>query len=125
MNNIGKIDVFYIQNKYHIGFDYAQNVINKLVNIGYIKKTDTIYYLLLQTESTIDTYVRTHLDELRPDKYIEYDIKDNGKRSLKSKVDINLSYYALIIPVFIRRLLFSIPGTILYLFIIFYCDILK
>lgn len=119
MNNIGKIDVFYMQTKYHIGFDYAQNVINKLVNIGYIKKTDTIYYLLLQTESTIDTYVRTHLDELRPDKYIEYDIKDNGKRSLKSKVDINLSYYALIIPVFIRRLLFSIPGTILYLFIIF------
>lgn len=120
MNDVGKIDVFYIQNKYHIGFDYAQNVIYKLVEIGYIKKTDTTSYLLVQTEAIVDSYIRTHLDELRPKEYIEYGIKDNGNHTLKSKIEMNLSYYALVAPIFIRRLLFSIPEAILFLFVMYF-----
>lgn len=70
MNNIGKIDVFYIQNKYHIGFDYAQNVINKLENIGYIKKTDTIYYLAVPKNE----FIKKRLKDSKHERIYLYNI---------------------------------------------------
>ena len=119
MNSVGKINLFDVEKKYHVGFKYAQNILNRLTEIGYIKKESDVTYVMLQTEEVIHNYICTHLDELRPNEYLKLGIKDNGKYTFKSKFKINLAYYSIIIPVFIRRILFSIPEAIIFLPIMF------
>lgn len=113
MDKIGEISVTYIQRKYNLGFWYAQNVVNKLEEIGFIKKEGEYRYKIIRTESEIDFYIKSHLEELRPQKYTEYGWKDNGEKTLKTKIIDGVEYAKITVPVFIRRILFSIPQVII------------
>lgn len=117
MDAIGEISVTYIQRKYNLGFWYAQNVVNKLEEIGYIKKENEYRYKIIRTENEIDFYIKSHLEELRPQKYIDYGWKDNGEKTLKSKIIDGVEYAKITIPVYVRRILFSIPQVIILFFL--------
>ena len=117
MGVIGQISVSEISRKYNLGYQYAQNIVNKLEEIGYIRKKSEYIYELIQTEQVIDNYINLHMEELRPIEYDKFGIKSNGKHTLKSTFKLILSYYAYVIPVFFRRILFSIPECILFLFL--------
>lgn len=69
--NIGEISIRDIQKKYKLGFWYAESIINKLEGIGYIKKKNEYSYKIIQTEQEIDNYIKTHMEELKPQKYKE------------------------------------------------------
>ncbi len=77
INEIGKI--------YNVGFAYAKNIVDKLEEIGYIKKSTNFEYSMIQTEQAIDAYIKEHLEEFRPDYYNTLELKNNGKPTLKAK----------------------------------------
>lgn len=125
MSDIVELSLFDIKNKYKLGFDYAKNVIIRLEQIGYIRKKTEYRYEIIRTESEIDNYIMNHLDELRPAEYEKYGVKDNGNSTFESKLKMNIAYYKIIIPIFVRRILFSIPQAIFLFFwmilLIFMC----
>ena len=115
MGNIGEISINDIETKYNLGFQYAENIVNRLEEIGYIKKKEECGYKIIRTEQEIDDYIKSHMEELRPIEYKEHGWKDNGKPTFKSKLEMYVSYYKTAIPGFLRRILFSIPGFVLFL----------
>lgn len=117
MKKIGEISIGDIENKYNLGFWYAESVIEKLEEIGYIKKKSGYVYLyeIIQTEEEIDKYVKSHVEELRPQKYKDFGWKDNGEQTIRARMEMNIAYYKAVIPIFVSRILFSIPGAIIYL----------
>lgn len=124
MGNIGEISIRDISKKYNLGFRYAQNVVNKLEEIGYIKKISDYKYAIIHTETDIDNYICMHLSELRPMEYDENGVKDDGNLTLKSRISFNIAYCKIILPKFIKRILFSIPLCVfMFLLLLFYLSI--
>lgn len=81
----GTLSALEVGRIYNVGFSYAQNIVNELEKIGYIKKrTDSEYYMI-QTEQSIDEYIKEHLEEFRPNYYDTLELKDNGKPTLKAR----------------------------------------
>lgn len=116
---IGEFTVFDLMKKYKIGFAYALNVAERLNSIGYVKKINASRYSMIQTESSISEYISSHLEELRPNEYIEFGIKDNGQATLKSKFTLGSQYYSAFFTSLFLRILFSIPGAVFFLFVMY------
>lgn len=81
----GTLSVIEIQKIYNVGFSYAKNIVDKLEEIGYIKKRTPTDYLMIQTEQAINTYIKEHFAEFRPSYYDALELKNNGKPTLKAK----------------------------------------
>ena len=81
----GTISVIEIQKIYNLGFAYAKNIIDKLEELGYIKKRTPTDYLMIQTEQAINSYIKEHFTEFRPNYYDALELKNNGKPTLKAK----------------------------------------
>lgn len=81
----GTLSVIEIQKIYNVGFSYAKNIVDKLEEIGYIKKRTPTDYLMIQTEQAINVYIKEHFTEFRPNYYDVLELKNNGKPTLKAK----------------------------------------
>lgn len=81
----GTLSIGEIEEIYNVGYAYANNIINKLEEIGYIKKKDLFEYSMIQTEQAIRAYIKEHLKEFRPSYYDVLELKDDGKPTLKKK----------------------------------------
>lgn len=108
----GQISIIDIKNKYNLGFNYAKNVAIRLEEIGYIKKRNEYSYIIIKTEQEIDDYIRYHIKELRPAEYDLMGMKDNGDFTLINRIKMKIDYLKSVVPVFIRRFLFSIPQLV-------------
>lgn len=117
MVNIGEITTRDICEKYKVGTEYAENILKRLQEIGYIKRKDEVTYILIQTESNIDAYIKPRIKEFRPREYDEFDIKDNGKPTVRHIVSSELRYASLVVPVMLKKLLFSVPQIVLVLYL--------
>lgn len=81
----GTITIDEIIKIYNVGYSYAENILNKLNEIGYIKKRTDFEYSMIQTERTIDAYIKEHFEEFRPYHYNTLELKNNGKLTLKAR----------------------------------------
>ncbi len=117
MSTLGELSIRDVSERYNLGFQYARNIVNRLDEIGYIKKKKGYRYGIIQPEQEIDHYIKSHLSELRPAEYDELGIKDNGEHTLRSKLGLNLANEKMSLPLFIRRILFSIPQLVCLFFI--------
>ena len=117
MSTLGELSIRDVSERYNLGFQYARNIVNRLDEIGYIKKKKGYRYGIIQPEHEIDHYIKSHLSELRPAEYDELGIKDNGEHTLRSKLGLNLANEKMSLPLFIRRILFSIPQLVCLFFI--------
>lgn len=111
----GTISVIEIEKIYKVGYSYAQNIVNKLEEIEYVKKTNNFDYDMIQTEKVIDTYIREHINELRPNSYDILEWRNDGKPTLKSQIQDVVKKC----PMFICRILIS-PFSILFTFLTIY-----
>lgn len=119
MSTVGKITVTEIQRKYNLGFNFAKNIIDRLVEIGYIKPQNEYIYSIIATQDQIDSYIKEHMSEFRPLEYDEFDLKDNGNPTTKRKISDKIDFVISVGPRFLRRLIFSIPSlTVLGIFVI-------
>lgn len=115
-DKIGEISAWQIHKKYNLGSEYSKNIINRLEEIGYIKKNENKFEII-KTEQEIESYIKIHLEELRPESYLNSGIKDNGDIAFISKLQMKIGYYKIVFPIFVRRLLFSIPQIFLIVFV--------
>lgn len=81
----GTLSVSEIGEIYNVGYVYAKNIVDKLEEIGYIKKRTNIDYSMIQTEQAIDSYIKEHFQEFRPSYYDTFELKNDGKLTLKAK----------------------------------------
>ena len=110
----GTLSVLEIGKIYNVGFSYSQNIVNELERIGYIKKRTDAEYSMIQTEQSIDAYIKEHFEEFRPDYYDSLELKNNGKPTLRSKA--KKAWKAT--PMFMCRVFISPFSVILTLFAI-------
>ncbi len=116
MSTVGEITITGIQREYNLGFYYAKNIIEHLVEIGYIKQKNETIYSIIATQEQIDSYIKEHMTELRPKEYNEFNLKDNGDRTIKRKFSDKMDSISNKInsmikmgPRFLRRFIISIP----------------
>lgn len=107
----GIISVEEIEKIYNVGYSYAENIVDKLEEIGYIKKRSDDEYSMIQTEKTINAYIKKHFAEFRPDYYDILELKNNGKPTLKA----NLKKAKKNSPMFMCRIFVSPLSVILIL----------
>lgn len=81
----GTLSALEIGKIYNVGFAYAKNIVDKLEEIGYIKKRTEIEYSMIQTEQAIDAYIRENFKDFRPSHYDSLELKDDGKPTVKAK----------------------------------------
>lgn len=110
VNEIGEI--------YNVGYAYAKNIVDKLEEIGYVKKSTNFEYSMIQTEQAIDTYIRENFKEFRPLYYDNLDLRNDGKPTLKAGIK-NARKAA---PKFICRVFIS-PFSVLFTLLAIYTGI--
>lgn len=115
----GTLSIREIQKIYNIGYAYAENIVKKLEEIGYIKKRTNIEYSMIQTEQAINLYIKEHFEEFRPNYYNVLELKNNGKPTLKSKIKKVWEST----PMFMCRVFISPFSVILALFSIIFLNI--
>ncbi len=112
MSNVGELTISEIQRKYDLGFSYAKNIVESLVQIGYIKPKNEYIYSIIATQEQIDSYIKEHMAGLRPTEYDEFDLKNNGYRTIKRKFSDKMDFLIKVGPRFLGRLIFSIPSLV-------------
>ena len=114
--SIGKLTISKVQREYNLGFSYAKNIVDRLVEIGYIKPQNDYNYLLIATQAQIDSYIKEHMSELRPPEYDDFELKDNGEHTTKRKIADTFDTIINTAPLFLGRLIFSIPSLVVLIF---------
>lgn len=112
MSNIGELELSEIQKKYNVDFNYAKNIAEKLVEIGYTKPKSERIYSIISTEEQIDSYIKNYIKS-NPLEYAAFDLKGNYILTIKRKISDVLNKIRNAAPRFFRRLIFSIPSFIL------------
>lgn len=107
----GTLSIGEISKIYNVGYAYAKNIIEKLEEIGYIKKKTNIDYSMIQTEQAITLYIKEHFEEFRPSYYDVLELKNDGKPTLKAKIKKMLESA----PMFMCRVFISPFSVILFL----------
>lgn len=105
----GTLSIGEVEKIYHVGFSYAKNIVDKLEEIGYIKKRSNVDYSMIQTEQAINTYIKEHFAEFRPHHYDTLELRNDGKPTLKSKIKAARKSA----PMFICRIFIS-PFSIIF-----------
>lgn len=115
--SIGELTISKVQREYNLGFSYAKNIVDMLVEIGYIKPKNEYVYLLIATQEQIDSYIKEHMAELRPPEYNDFELKDNGEHTTKRKIADTFDNIINTAPIFLGRLIFSIPSLVVLIFL--------